>query len=94
MATGFWKPAGPGRECSYKVLGRISGLAPALLDKDASSSKRFLPAMVSDSFFCWSQAAFLSLRNSLSSSSCGFANFLVVLRVMVWDNATNVAEKR
>ena len=45
MAIGFWKPAEPGRECSRKVLGGVNGSAPALLEEDASLSKRFLPAM-------------------------------------------------
>ncbi|GKD47884.1 hypothetical protein Tco_1276860 [Tanacetum coccineum] len=44
---------GRGREFSRKVLGGINGLAPVSLEKDASSSKRFLPAMAKDSLCCW-----------------------------------------
>ncbi|GKA59016.1 hypothetical protein Tco_0758329 [Tanacetum coccineum] len=47
---GFWKPKELGRECSCKVLGGVGGLAPVLLEEDASSSKRFLPAIARDSF--------------------------------------------
>ncbi|GJZ16676.1 hypothetical protein Tco_0552799 [Tanacetum coccineum] len=39
---GFWKPEELGRECSCKVLGGVGGLAPVLLEEDASSSKRSL----------------------------------------------------
>ncbi|GJY49629.1 hypothetical protein Tco_0439585 [Tanacetum coccineum] len=78
-----------GRDCSRKVFGGIDGLAPVSLDEDVSSSKRFLPAMAKDPFGCWRQAAFRSLWNSLSGSSRGFVNFLVVLRVMVGDYETD-----
>ncbi|GKD53963.1 hypothetical protein Tco_1287350 [Tanacetum coccineum] len=76
---------GLGRECSRKVLEEINGLVLVLLEEDASSSKRFLPAMANDSFCCWRQEAILSLQNSLSGSSRGSVNFLVVLHVMVRD---------
>ncbi|GJT60527.1 hypothetical protein Tco_1004060 [Tanacetum coccineum] len=46
---GFWKPEELGRECSCKVLRVVGGLAP-VLEKDASSSKRFLPAIARDLF--------------------------------------------
>nr|GEX14959.1 hypothetical protein [Tanacetum cinerariifolium] len=49
---GFWKPAELGRECSRKVLRGVDGLALTLLEEDASSSKRFLPAMDRDLFCC------------------------------------------
>nr|GEU32780.1 hypothetical protein [Tanacetum cinerariifolium] len=42
-----------GRECSRKVLKGVDSLALALLEEDASSSKRFLSAMAKDSFCCW-----------------------------------------
>ncbi|GJV75091.1 hypothetical protein Tco_1506675 [Tanacetum coccineum] len=48
--TGFWKPKELGRECSCKVLGGMGGLALMLLEEDASSSKRFLPAIARDCF--------------------------------------------
>ncbi|GJV78658.1 hypothetical protein Tco_1514528 [Tanacetum coccineum] len=47
---GFWKPEELGRECSCKVLEGVGSLAPVLLEEDASSSKRFLPAIARDSF--------------------------------------------
>ncbi|GKB64322.1 hypothetical protein Tco_0920508 [Tanacetum coccineum] len=72
-------------ELFSKVLGRVSGLAPVLLEVDASSSKRFLPAIARDSFCCKWQATLLSLRNSLSGSSSGFVNLLTVLLVMMTD---------
>ncbi|GJX96181.1 hypothetical protein Tco_0351979 [Tanacetum coccineum] len=62
---------------------RVGGLVPVLLEEDASSSKRCLPAIARDSFCCRRQAVLLSLRNSLSGSSGGFVNLLTVLRVMV-----------
>ncbi|GJX55534.1 hypothetical protein Tco_0285431 [Tanacetum coccineum] len=34
--------------CSCWVLGGIGGLAPVLLEEDASASKRFLPAIAKD----------------------------------------------
>nr|GEU71728.1 hypothetical protein [Tanacetum cinerariifolium] len=46
----FWKPEEFGRECSCRVLGGVGSLASVLLDEDASSSKRFLPAITRDSF--------------------------------------------
>ncbi|GJU04757.1 hypothetical protein Tco_1121187 [Tanacetum coccineum] len=46
---GFWKPEELGRECSRKVLRGVGGLVLVLLEEDASSSKRFLPAMARDS---------------------------------------------
>ncbi|GKD49200.1 hypothetical protein Tco_1278176 [Tanacetum coccineum] len=67
------------------VLGGVGGLALVLLEKDASASKRFLPAIERDSFCCRRQAALLSLQNSLSGSSRGLVNLLTVLRVMVVD---------
>ncbi|GKA23279.1 hypothetical protein Tco_0709241 [Tanacetum coccineum] len=39
----------------------VGGLAPVLLEEDASSSKRFLPAIARESFCCRCQAALLSL---------------------------------
>ncbi|GJY02728.1 hypothetical protein Tco_0360880 [Tanacetum coccineum] len=39
---GFWKLEGLGLECSCRVLGGVGGLAPVLLEEDASASKRFL----------------------------------------------------
>ncbi|GKD27135.1 hypothetical protein Tco_1233349 [Tanacetum coccineum] len=42
---GLRKPEELGGECSCKVFGGVGGLAPALWEEDASSSKRFLPAM-------------------------------------------------
>nr|GFB16375.1 hypothetical protein [Tanacetum cinerariifolium] len=56
-----------------------------LLEVDASSSKRFLPAIARDLLCCRRHAALLSLQNSLSGSSSGFVNFLTVLRVMMTD---------
>ncbi|GJU91148.1 hypothetical protein Tco_1303571 [Tanacetum coccineum] len=47
---GIWKPEDVGRECSCKVLGGVGSLGRVFLDDDASSSKRFLPAMARDSF--------------------------------------------
>ncbi|GJR04830.1 hypothetical protein Tco_0527814 [Tanacetum coccineum] len=70
---------------SLDVLGGVGGLALVLLEEDASSSKRFLPAIARDSFCYRWQAALLSLQNSLSSSLRGFVNLLTVLRVMVLD---------
>ncbi|GJS04619.1 hypothetical protein Tco_0321127 [Tanacetum coccineum] len=67
------------------VLGGVGGLAPVLLEEDASASKRFLPAIARDSFYCRCQAALLSLQNSLSGSSRGLVNLLTVLHVMVVD---------
>nr|GEV06516.1 hypothetical protein [Tanacetum cinerariifolium] len=64
--NGFWKPEELGLESSCKVLGRVGGLVPMLLEEDDSSSKRFLPAIARDSFCCRCQADFLSLQNSLS----------------------------
>ncbi|GJX52995.1 hypothetical protein Tco_0281364 [Tanacetum coccineum] len=52
-----------------EVLVGVGGLVPLLLEEDASSSKRFLPAMARDSFCCRRQAALLSLRNSLSAAT-------------------------
>ncbi|GKA95776.1 hypothetical protein Tco_0817871 [Tanacetum coccineum] len=54
----------------------VSLVAPSalLLEKDASASKRFLPAIERDSFCCRRQAALLSLQNSLSGSSRGLVN--------------------
>ncbi|GKE49041.1 hypothetical protein Tco_1480299, partial [Tanacetum coccineum] len=76
---GFWKLEELGRECSRKVLRGVSISVSVLLEKDASSSKRFLPAMARDSFCCRRQAALLRLRNSLLGSSRGFVNLLTVL---------------
>ncbi|GKA76944.1 hypothetical protein Tco_0783405 [Tanacetum coccineum] len=67
------------------VLGGVGGLAPVLLEVDASSSKRFLLAIARDSLCCKRQAALLSLRNSLSGSLSGFVNLLTMLRVMMTD---------
>ncbi|GKA58028.1 hypothetical protein Tco_0757216 [Tanacetum coccineum] len=61
-----------------RVLGGVGGLAPVLLEEDASASKRFLPAIGRDSFCYRRQAALLSLRNSLSGSSRGLVNLLTV----------------
>nr|GEV92410.1 hypothetical protein [Tanacetum cinerariifolium] len=80
---GFWIPEELRHECSRKVLREVGGLVSALLEEDASSSKRFLPAMDRDSFRCICQASFLRLLNSLSGSSRGYINLLMVLRVMV-----------
>ncbi|GKA26754.1 hypothetical protein Tco_0712863 [Tanacetum coccineum] len=80
---GFWKPEELGHEFSHKVLRGVGGLVPVLLEEDASSSKRFLPAMARDSFCYRRQAALLRLQNSLSGLSRGFVNLLTVLRVMV-----------
>ncbi|GJX96471.1 hypothetical protein Tco_0352269 [Tanacetum coccineum] len=68
-----------------RVLGGVGGLAPVLLEEDASATKRFLPAIARDLFCCRRQAALLSLQNSLSGSSRGLVNILTVLRVMVVD---------
>ncbi|GJS25175.1 hypothetical protein Tco_0453807 [Tanacetum coccineum] len=76
---GFWNPEELGRECSRKVLRGVGGLVLVLLEEDASSSKRFLPAMARDS---GSSRGFVNLQNSLSGSSRGFVNLLTVLRVM------------
>ncbi|GKF99020.1 hypothetical protein Tco_0297803, partial [Tanacetum coccineum] len=46
---GFYKSEELGQECLCKVLGGIGSLAPVLLEEDASSSKRFLPAIARDS---------------------------------------------
>ncbi|GJT19071.1 hypothetical protein Tco_0877777 [Tanacetum coccineum] len=67
------------------VLGGVGGLAPVLLEEDASASKRFLPAIARDLFCCKRQTALLSLHNSLSDSSRGLVSLLTVLRVMVID---------
>nr|GEX67926.1 hypothetical protein [Tanacetum cinerariifolium] len=85
---------GLGREYSRKVLEEINGLVPVLLEEDASSLKRFLPAMANDLFCRWRQATLLSLQNSLSGSSRGSVNFLVVLRVMVRDYKTDGYEEK
>ncbi|GKA97773.1 hypothetical protein Tco_0825667 [Tanacetum coccineum] len=61
-----------------RVLGGVGGLAPVLLEEDASASKRFLPAIGRDSFCYRRQAALLSLRNSLAGSSRGLVNLLTV----------------
>nr|GEW87974.1 hypothetical protein [Tanacetum cinerariifolium] len=50
MVIGFWKPKELGRELSRKVLRGVGGLVLVLLEEDASSSKRFLPAVARDSF--------------------------------------------
>ncbi|GKA43798.1 hypothetical protein Tco_0736522 [Tanacetum coccineum] len=76
---GFWKPAKQGREYSRKVLTGVDGLASALVEDDASSSKRFLSAMDKDSFCCWRKAPLLRLRNSLSGLSRGSINFLAMV---------------
>ncbi|GKE95623.1 hypothetical protein Tco_1580478, partial [Tanacetum coccineum] len=47
-----------GRKYSHKVLEGTNGLAPVLLEEDASSLKRFLPAMAKDTFCCWRLAVF------------------------------------
>ncbi|GJT15414.1 hypothetical protein Tco_0874120 [Tanacetum coccineum] len=39
---GFWKPVELGRECSLKVLTRVNGLAPELMEDDASSLKSYI----------------------------------------------------
>ncbi|GJW89955.1 hypothetical protein Tco_0167508 [Tanacetum coccineum] len=69
------------------VLGGVGGLAPVLLEEDASASKRFLKAIAKDLFYCRHQAALLSLQNSLSGSSRGLVNLLTMLRVMVVDDS-------
>ncbi|GKB76699.1 hypothetical protein Tco_0943594, partial [Tanacetum coccineum] len=79
----FWKPKELGYECSRKVLRGVGGLVLVLLEEDASSSKRFLPAMARVSFCCRRLAANLRLWNSLLGSLRGFVNLLTVLRVMV-----------
>ncbi|GKD29363.1 hypothetical protein Tco_1240141, partial [Tanacetum coccineum] len=58
-----------------RVLKGVGGLAPVLLEEDASASKRFLPTIARDSFCCRRQAALLSLQNSLSSLSRGLVNW-------------------
>ncbi|GKB38357.1 putative ribonuclease H-like domain-containing protein [Tanacetum coccineum] len=65
----------------------LGGLVPVLLEEDASSSKRFLPAIARDSFCCRRQAALLSIWNSLSGSSRGYVNLLTVLQVMEFESA-------
>ncbi|GJS78378.1 ribonuclease H-like domain-containing protein [Tanacetum coccineum] len=57
---------GRGYECSRKVLRGVGSLVPVLLEEDASSSKRFLPAMARDSFCFRRQAALPRLQNSHS----------------------------
>nr|GEW86931.1 hypothetical protein [Tanacetum cinerariifolium] len=47
---GFLKSEELRRECSCNVLGGVGSLAPVLLEDDASSSKRFLPAIARDLF--------------------------------------------
>ncbi|GJQ91271.1 hypothetical protein Tco_0002410 [Tanacetum coccineum] len=47
---GFCKLEGLGWECSCRVLVGIGGLAPVLLEENASVSKRFLLAIARDSF--------------------------------------------
>ncbi|GJR10741.1 hypothetical protein Tco_0793393 [Tanacetum coccineum] len=81
----YWTYSSIQFQPSSLVLGGVGGLAPVLLEEDASSSKRFLPAIARDSFCCRCQAALLSLRNSLSGSSRGFVNLLTVLCVMLID---------
>ncbi|GJW07554.1 hypothetical protein Tco_1569977 [Tanacetum coccineum] len=78
-------PRGRLREMFSRVLGALAGLAPVLLEEDASASKRFLPAIARDLFCCKRQTALLSLHNSLSDSSRGLVSLLTVLRVMVID---------
>ncbi|GJU39138.1 hypothetical protein Tco_1192095, partial [Tanacetum coccineum] len=46
----FRKPEELGRECSRKVLREVDDLVLVSLEKDASSSKRFLLAISRDSF--------------------------------------------
>ncbi|GJU17145.1 hypothetical protein Tco_1145111 [Tanacetum coccineum] len=70
---------------SWVILGGVSDLAPVLLEKDASTTKRFLPAIARDSFCCRRQAALLYIWNSLSGSSRGLVNLLTVLSVMLVD---------
>ncbi|GJY95539.1 copia protein [Tanacetum coccineum] len=66
----------------YIIVKGVDGLVPVLLEEDASSSKRFLPAIARDSFCYRCQTALLSFQNSLSGSLRGFVNLLMVLRVM------------
>ncbi|GJR98982.1 hypothetical protein Tco_0271156 [Tanacetum coccineum] len=47
---GFWKPAELGEECSRRLLEEDDGLGSELAGDEASSSKRFLPAIAKDSF--------------------------------------------
>ncbi|GKB52602.1 hypothetical protein Tco_0903355 [Tanacetum coccineum] len=67
---------------SVSLMSRVGCLVLVLLEEDASSSKRFLPAIGIDLFCFRRQAALLRLQNSLSGSSRGFVNPLTVLRVM------------
>ncbi|GKD06750.1 hypothetical protein Tco_1181724 [Tanacetum coccineum] len=76
------------RDEDVVVLRGVGGLVPVLLEEDASSSKRFLPAMARDSFCCRRRAALLSFRDFLSGSSRGFVNLLMVLRVIVTKHMT------
>ncbi|GJS41918.1 putative ribonuclease H-like domain-containing protein [Tanacetum coccineum] len=69
-------PSGP------SFLIALSVWMSLLLEEDASSSKRFLPAIARDSFCCRRQAALLNIWNSLSGSSRGYVNLLTMLRVM------------
>ncbi|GJT31621.1 hypothetical protein Tco_0922040 [Tanacetum coccineum] len=48
----FWNPDGLEEECSYRFLGAGMVFCSMLTDDDASSSKRFLPAIAKDSFCC------------------------------------------
>ncbi|GJY78522.1 hypothetical protein Tco_0484323 [Tanacetum coccineum] len=49
---GFWKLDELGEECSHRLLREDDGLGLELVEDEASSSKRFLPAMAKDSFRC------------------------------------------
>nr|GEV13371.1 retrovirus-related Pol polyprotein from transposon TNT 1-94 [Tanacetum cinerariifolium] len=77
----------------FRVLGGVAGLAPVLLEEDASASKRFLLAIARDSFCCRCQEALLSLQNSLSASSRGLVNLLTVLRLSILDCRLDQTEK-
>ncbi|GJV33733.1 hypothetical protein Tco_1394133, partial [Tanacetum coccineum] len=48
--VGFWNPDGFKNERSYRLLGACAVFGSILTDDDASSSKRFLPAIAKDSF--------------------------------------------
>ncbi|GJX04799.1 hypothetical protein Tco_0190715, partial [Tanacetum coccineum] len=93
---GFWKLAEFRVECSRRLLREDDGLGPELAKDEASSSKRFLPAIAKDPFHCCRQATFLRLCSSLSGSSRGSVSFLTVLRVMVGifrERITNEGDK-
>ncbi|GJZ46464.1 hypothetical protein Tco_0594060 [Tanacetum coccineum] len=72
-------------------------LVPVLLEEDASSSKRFLPAIARDSFCYRCQTALLSFQNSLSGSLRGFVNLVMVATchgTVITEYLVNISKRR